>query len=251
MAQVLAVISGKGGTGKTSLCAGVASCLAMEGQRVLCVDLDVGLRNLDIALGMADMAVLPFTSVMRGEYSLQQASQHPTIGNLSMLTAPVTESAEAVDTEAFERLITQARDGFDWILLDAPAGVGRLFRMAVRCADEAMLVTLPGPASQRDAAHTAELLLQERQIPARLVVNRAVPKLFACMRSTVDDVMDGVGLPLLGVVPDDASVTLAAAEGKPLVQYTYHGAALGLPAYRKAAVRTARSVDENYPIMRT
>lgn len=115
MAQVLAVISGKGGTGKTSLCAGVASCLAMEGQRVLCVDLDVGLRNLDIALGMADMAVLPFTSVMRGEYSLQQASQHPTIGNLSMLTAPVTESAEAVDTEAFERLITQARDGFDWI----------------------------------------------------------------------------------------------------------------------------------------
>lgn len=143
MAQVLAVISGKGGTGKTSLCAGVASCLAMEGQRVLCVDLDVGLRNLDIALGMADMAVLPFTSVMRGEYSLQQASQHPTIGNLSMLTAPVTESAEAVDTEAFERLITQARDGFDWILLDAPAGVGRLFRMAVRCADEAMLVTLP------------------------------------------------------------------------------------------------------------
>ena len=181
MAQVLAVISGKGGTGKTSLCAGVASCLAMEGQRVLCVDLDVGLRNLDIALGMADMAVLPFTSVMRGEYSLQQASQHPTIGNLSMLTAPVTESAEAVDTEAFERLITQARDGFDWILLDAPAGVGRLFRMAVRCADEAMLVTLPGPASQRDAAHTAELLLQERQIPARLVVNRAVPKLFARM----------------------------------------------------------------------
>ena len=187
MAQVLAVISGKGGTGKTSLCAGVASCLAMEGQRVLCVDLDVGLRNLDIALGMADMAVLPFTSVMRGEYSLQQASQHPTIGNLSMLTAPVTESAEAVDTEAFERLITQARDGFDWILLDAPAGVGRLFRMAVRCADEAMLVTLPGPASQRDAAHTAELLLQERQIPARLVVNRTVPKLFACMRSTAWD----------------------------------------------------------------
>lgn len=82
MAQVLAVISGKGGTGKTSLCAGVASCLAMEGQRVLCVDLDVGLRNLDIALGMADMAVLPFTSVMRGEYSLQQASQHPTTESL-------------------------------------------------------------------------------------------------------------------------------------------------------------------------
>ena len=143
-----------------------------------------------------------------------------------MLTAPVTEDAETVDAEAFGRLLAQASSSYDWILLDAPAGVGRLFRMAVRCADEAMLVTLPGPASQRDAARTAELLLQERDIPARLVVNRAVPKLFARMNATVDDVMDGVGLPLLGVVPDDASVTLAAAEGKPLVQYTYHGAAL-------------------------
>ncbi len=226
LAQVLAVISGKGGTGKTSLCAGVASCLAMEGQRVLCVDLDVGLRNLDIALGMSDMAVLPFTSVMRGEYSLQQVSQHPTIENLALLTAPVTEDAETVDTETFGKLLDEARGSYDWILLDAPAGVGSLFRMAIRFADEAMLVTLAGPASQRDAARTAELLLQERQIPARLVVNRAVPKLFARMRATVDDVMDGVGLPLLGIVPDDASVTLAAAEGKPLVQYTYHGAAL-------------------------
>ena len=192
VAQVLAVISGKGGTGKTSLCAGIASCLAMDGLRVLCIDLDVGLRNLDIALGMQDVAVLPFTALMRGEYSLQQATQHPTIGNLSMLTAPVTESAEAVDTEAFERLITQARDGFDWILLDAPAGVGALFRMATRYADEATVVALADPASQRDAARAAELLLQEREIPARLIVNRAIPRLFARMHATVDDVMDEV-----------------------------------------------------------
>ena len=163
LAQVLAVISGKGGTGKTSLCAGVASCLAMEGRRVLCVDLDVGLRNLDIALGMSDMAVLPFTSVMRGEYSLQQVSQHPTIENLALLTAPVTEDAETVDTETFGKLLAEARGSYDWILLDAPAGVGSLFRMAIRFADEAMLVTLAGPASQRDAARTAELLRQERQ----------------------------------------------------------------------------------------
>ena len=97
MAQVLAVISGKGGTGKTSLCAGIASCLAMEGQKILCIDLDVGLRNLDIALGMSDTAVLPFTAVMRGEYSLQQATAHPTIRDLWMLTAPVTEDPETID----------------------------------------------------------------------------------------------------------------------------------------------------------
>lgn len=226
MAEVLAVISGKGGTGKTSLCAAVASCLAMEGQRVLCIDLDVGLRNLDIALGMSDTAVLPFTAVMRGEYSLQQASAHPTIGNLSMLTAPVTERPESIDEAAFGGLLTQAREQYNWILLDAPAGVGTLFYMAVRAADEAAVVTLAGPAAQRDAARAAELLLLERQIPARLIVNRTSPRLFARMHATVDDVMDGVGLPLLGIVPDDASVTLAAAEGKPLVQYTFRGAAL-------------------------
>ena len=226
LAQVLAVISGKGGTGKTSLCAGIASCLAMDGLRVLCIDLDVGLRNLDIALGMQDVAVLPFTALMRGEYSLQQATQHPTLANLFLLTAPVTEDPETIDADAFGRLLDAARDAFDWILLDAPAGVGALFRMATRYADEAAVVALADPASQRDAARAAELLLQEREIPARLIVNRAIPRLCARMHATVDDVMDGVGLPLLGVVPDDTSVTLAAAEGKPLVQYTYHGAAL-------------------------
>ena len=226
VAQVLAVISGKGGTGKTSLCAGIASCLAMDGLRVLCIDLDVGLRNLDIALGMQDVAVLPFTALMRGEYSLQQATQHPTLANLFLLTAPVTEDPETIDADAFGRLLDAARDAFDRILLDAPAGVGALFRMATRYADEAAVVALADPASQRDAARAAELLLQEREIPARLIVNRAIPRLFARMHATVDDVMDGVGLPLLGVVPDDTAVTLAAAEGKPLVQYTYHGAAL-------------------------
>ena len=226
LADVLAVISGKGGTGKTSLCAAIASCMAMEGLRVLCIDLDVGLRNLDIALGMSDVAVIPFTAVMRGEYSLQQASAHPTIANLHMLTAPVTERAEDIDEAAFASLIGEARTQYDWILLDAPAGVGTLFRLAVRCADEAVVVTLAGPAAQRDAARAAELMLLERSIPARLIVNRASPRMFARMHATVDDVMDGVGLPLIGVVPDDASVTLAAAEGKPLVQYTFRGAAL-------------------------
>ena len=145
VAQVLAVISGKGGTGKTSLCAGIASCLAMDGLRVLCIDLDVGLRNLDIALGMQDGAVLPFTALRRGEYSLQQATQHPTLANLFLLTAPVTEDPETIDADAFGRLLDAARDAFDWILLDAPAGVGALFRMATRYADEAAVVALADP----------------------------------------------------------------------------------------------------------
>ena len=91
MAQIVSLISGKGGTGKTSLCAGIAACLARDGFRVLAIDLDVGLRNLDIALGMADEAALPFTAVMRGETPIEQATPHPSQSRLSLLTAPVRE----------------------------------------------------------------------------------------------------------------------------------------------------------------
>ena len=227
MGQILAVLSGKGGTGKTSLLAGIASCLAMEGQQVLCIDLDIGLRNLDIALGMADEPILPFTSIMRGEYSLTQASQHPSIENLWVLTAPVTESAQDVDAAEFGRFLRSAKKQYDWVLLDAPAGIGSGFELAQAYADQAILVALADPASCRDAAVTADRLLQKREIPLHLVVNRVNRRLFAAMKSTIDDIMDGVGVQLLGVVPEDTDVPLAAAAGKPLVQRTYRGAALG------------------------
>lgn len=227
LGQILAVLSGKGGTGKTSLLAGIAACLAMEGERVLCIDLDVGLRNLDIALGMADEPILPFTSIMRGEYPLSQAAKHPTVENLWMLTAPVTESASDVDPAAFGKFLRSAKKQYDWILLDAPAGIGSGFELAQVYADQAILVALADPATCRDAAFTADRLLQKREIPLHLVVNRVNRRLYAAMKSTIDDIMDSVGLQLLGIVPEDSDIPLAAAEGKPLVQRTYRGAALG------------------------
>ena len=226
MGQVLAVISGKGGTGKTSLCAGVAGCLCMEGASVLCIDADLGLRNLDISLGMASEAGLAFTDVMQGGYTLDQAPYAAGLAKLQLLTAPVSVKPEELDPTRFEALIEQARQRYDWVLIDAPAGVGTGFELAVRFADELMVVCLADPASQRDAGRAAEIALNKRQIPARLVVNRVSPKLFQKMRATIDDVMDSVGLPLLGIVPEDADVTLAAVEGKPLCQYTYQGASL-------------------------
>ena len=225
MAQIVSVISGKGGTGKTSLCAGLAACLAREGSRVLCIDLDVGLRNLDIALGMADEAALPFTAVMRGETPLSQATPHPTQSGLYLLTAPVTETMESIGIRAFGALLREAKSAYDWVLIDAPAGLGRGFQLATGFADEAIVVTLADPASQRDAARATELLLAKRDIPVRMAVNRVSPKLFAKMQSTVDDVMDLVGLPLLGLVPEDPSVVLAAAAGRLLIDFTEQGAA--------------------------
>lgn len=216
MGQVLAVISGKGGTGKTSLCACVACCLAADGKTVLCIDADAGLRNLDLSLGMAREPALPFTAVMRGEYSLEQAAVHPAFPNLRFLTAPVTEQPEELETELFATLLRQARERFDWVLIDAPAGVGAGFRLAVGEADLAMVVTGGDPAALRDGARAAELLAQVSDAQAKIVVNRIRRRFFKRTQFTVDDCMDTVGLPLLGIVPEDEAVALAAAAGRPL-----------------------------------
>ena len=120
MGQVLAVISGKGGTGKTSVCAGVAGCLCMEGARVLCIDADLGLRNLDISLGMASEAGLTFLDVMRGDYAIEQAPRAAGLPGLQLLTAPVSVKADEIDRGAFEALIHDAKERYDWVLTDAP-----------------------------------------------------------------------------------------------------------------------------------
>ena len=151
MGQVLAVISGKGGTGKTSVCAGVAGCLCMEGARVLCIDADLGLRNLDISLGMASEAGLSFLDVMRGDYAIEQAPRAAGLPGLQLLTAPVSVKADEIDRGAFEALIHDAKERYDWVLIDAPAGVGAGFELAVRFADELMVVCLadPRPSAMR------------------------------------------------------------------------------------------------------
>lgn len=226
MGQILAVVSGKGGTGKTSLCAGIACCLASEGQRVLCMDADIGLRNLDISLGLEQEPTLPFTAVMRGDYPLSCASVHPSYPTLHFLTAPVTEQPETIDPALFSAMLQDVRANYDWCLIDAPAGIGAGFRLAVQDADLAIVVTGSDPASLRDGARTAQALEQYSKAGARIVVNRIRKKFFQRTRSTVDDCMDLVGLPLLGIVPDDETVVLAAAKGVPLCQSTKKGAAL-------------------------
>lgn len=224
MGQIAAVVSGKGGTGKTTLCAAVASCLAAQGRRVLCVDLDVGLRNLDISLGLASEATVTFQDVLRGSYTAAQAPEHPRIPGLHLLTAPVSESPEQVDPAAFCAMLQAAAEEYDWILLDAPAGIGAGFRLAIARADRAIVVAGADPGSLRDAACTSTLVRRDGPSDTRLVVNRVSPRLFRRIRTTVDDMMDETGLPLLGLVPEDYHVLLAAARGEPLVLCGRHGA---------------------------
>ena len=225
MGELIAVLSGKGGTGKTSLCAGIATALAQQGENVLCIDCDVGLRNLDIALGMTDAGALSFADVYGGEYALSQASAHRDFSNLRFLTAPVNCQAEDVDREAFAALLWEARRSFSYIFLDAPAGIDAGFRLCASFADRVILVTNSDLASIRDAGHTADLLETMGKCHTRVVVNRLNEKLFSATARTVDDLMDEVGLPLLGIVPEDMNVPLAAAFSQPLLRYTRKGAA--------------------------
>lgn len=219
MGEAIAVISGKGGTGKTSFCAGVSVALAVSGRKILCIDCDVGLRNLDIPLGMSDVGALSFRDVCEGGYPLSRASVHPQFDNLSFLTAPMNCAAEEIDPAGFAEMIRSARQQFDYVFLDAPAGMDAGFRLAVQNADRCVLVTGSDPASIRDAGHTAETLELMGKHHVRLVVNRIRPKMVAAMALTVDDVMDQAGLPLLGIVPEDPNITFAAAFGKPLLSY--------------------------------
>lgn len=219
MGELIAVLSGKGGTGKTSLCAGIATALAQQGENVLCIDCDVGLRNLDIALGMSDSCSLSFADLFGGEYTLAQATSHRDFPTLRFLTAPVNCRAEDVDREAFAALLKKARRIFSYIFLDAPAGIDAGFRLCAAFADRVILVTNSDPGSIRDAGHTADLLETMGKSETRVVVNRLNGKMFSATSRTVDDLMDEVGLPLLGIVPEDMNIPLAAAFGTPLLCY--------------------------------
>ena len=223
--EVIAVLSGKGGTGKTSVCAGIATALSESGLRVLAIDCDVGLRNLDISLGIADRAALSFLDISERRYSFDQIMAHPRYPSLYFLTAPMTRTPENISEAAIIVMLRQARSLYDYILLDAPAGVDAGFRLAASGADRCILVTGSDPASIRDAERTADILELMGKRQTRLVVNRVNPKMVSTMNLTIDDVMDSAGLPLLGIVPEDSNVTLAASFGTPLLHQTKKGAA--------------------------
>ena len=195
MGEVISVISGKGGTGKTTICAAVATCLAVDGKRVLCIDADIGLRNLDIALGMAELPLAAFTDVLHGHCNLSDAAEHPQFPGLFLLTAPVRENEDLISADGFRELLDQARRDFDFCLIDAPAGIGAGFRLATRFADRCLVISTPDPASMRDAGCAADLLILDGKETLQLIVNRCAPRMFSKMELTVDDIMDDVGLP--------------------------------------------------------
>ena len=240
MGELIAVLSGKGGTGKTSICAAVAIALASSGAKVLCIDCDVGLRNLDISLGLSDGAALSFRDVSEGGYALDQAARHPDYPNLAFLTAPMNLRVDQINVEAFRAMLLSARSQFDYILLDAPAGVEGGFQLTSSAADRFIVVTGSGPAAVRDATRVGQLLELAGKQDVRLLVNRVDRTVLAILDQTIDDVMDAAGLPLIGVVLEDPDVVMAAANGVSLLRYNKRSGTV------KAFRRIARRI-QGYP----
>lgn len=245
MGTIIAVTSGKGGTGKTTSVGAIASCLAALGHKTLCLDADVGLKNLDITLGLSDFAVLDFNDVIKRRISLEDALiEHPRIKNLYFLTAPALLRPEDIELADMQLLISQIKEKFEYCLIDSPAGVGAGFRLAVTGCDMAIVVTTGDTSSLRDGQRVVQELHGLGLKDIRLLVNRIRPKLFRRIKATVDDIIDTVGVRLLGLVAEDEAVMIAANLETPLVLYEDKNAAM---QYLRIA---RRIIGEDIPIKR-
>ena len=227
MGQVIAVVSGKGGTGKTSFVSLTGTALAQLGKKTLVLDCDIGLRNLDLYLGMSDRALMDFSDVIARRVTLADAAvPHPYYPNLHLLTAPVRVEGDEPDSAAFAALLEEIRVQFDFCLIDAPAGLGSAFRLAAENADRAIVLSTAEASSLRDAQRTVMELHDFPQGKLHLVVNRVRRRLLKSLHSNLDDAIDAAGLPLLGVVPEDENIPARLSQGNLHCLCEFAGASL-------------------------
>jgi len=237
MGKVIAVASGKGGTGKTTAVAAISSCLAVLGHKTLCIDFDAQLRNLDLALGMTDFAIMDFMDVVSGRMDLMAAcSESPKIPNLFFLSAPTSSISEDIDIPALKSMFDHIRENFDYCLVDSPSGIGSGFQLAHCNADMSLIVTTGELASMRDANRTANAVRESGVSNLRLLVNRVLPRNYKKIKTTLDDVIDTVGVQLIGVIPEDKNIFLALHNNTPIILYRKRASAYDfLDAARRIA----------------
>ena len=217
-ARRIVLTSGKGGVGKTTTTANLGAVLAKRGHRVVLVDADIGLRNLDLVLGVEKRIVFDLVEVVEGRCQLRQALiKDKRLENLSILPAAQTRDKTSITELQFADVIEQIAEICDFVLIDCPAGIEHGFRNAIAGASEAIVVTTPEVSAIRDADRVIGKL-QERGLPLRLIVNRLRPEM---VRSgdmlSVDDVTDILSAELLGIIPDDEEVIETTNKGEPIV----------------------------------
>ena len=214
--RAIVITSGKGGVGKTTTTANVGAALGAAGASVVLVDADVGLRNLDIVLGLEARVRHHVLDVLEGHVTLDEALvTDKRVPSMRLLAAAQTREKDEVDTAAFRDLIGSLRDRFDYVLIDCPAGIEKGFTNAIAGADEAIVVCTPEVSAVRDADRVVGLLGDERAV--KLIVNRLRPALVRRGKMlSVDDVNGILRLPLLGVVTDAPDVIVSTNRGEPV-----------------------------------
>lgn len=220
-ARAIVVTSGKGGVGKTTTTANVGAALAKLGEKVVVIDVDVGLRNLDVVMGLEGRVVFDLIDVLEGRCKLRQAIiKDKRIESLHLLPASQTKDKESLDPARFKETVKLLleEEGFDRVLIDSPAGIEMGFQTAATPAEGALVVVNPEVSSVRDADRIVGLLEAREVRENRLVINRLRPKMVqrGDMLS-VDDVVEILGLKPIGIVPEDEQVLVSTNVGDPLV----------------------------------
>ncbi|MGN1097262.1 MAG: septum site-determining protein MinD [Clostridia bacterium] len=212
MGKVTVVTSGKGGVGKTTTTANLGAALAMRGKRVLLIDTDIGLRNLDIAMGMESGIVYDLVDVVNEVCDFKKAVlRHRDIEGLYLLPAAQTKDKSAVTRAQIKNLLRKLRPEYDFILIDCPAGIEQGFENAVAGADSAIVVTVPELSGIRDADRVIGLLEKQELTDMTLVINRMRPALIKKgLMPDVEDVLSYLSINLLGAVPEDEKIVIAA-----------------------------------------
>jgi septum site-determining protein MinD len=216
--KVITITSGKGGVGKTTAVANLAVALAADGKKVVCIDGDIGLRNLDVVMGLENRIVYDLVDVVEGRCKTRQAMiRDKRMPELFLIPAAQTRDKNAVSPSDMVRLCNELRQETDWILIDSPAGIERGFRNAIAPADRVLIVTNPEMSAVRDADRVVGLLEAEEKGAPSLIVNRLNPAMVkrGDMLS-VDDVYDLLRIDVIGIVPEDENVIVASNRGVPL-----------------------------------
>ncbi len=217
--KIITISSGKGGVGKTTATANLGLSLAMLGKRVTCIDADIGLRNLDVMLGLENRIVYDIINFVEGRCRFRQALvRDKRFPELFMMAAAQTRDKNSITVEDMTRVAREAAEISDYVLIDSPAGIEHGFRYAVAPADLVLIVTIPEVTAVRDADRVIGLLEAEELAPAQLILNRFDPALVRRNEMLdADTVIDLLAIDLIGIVPEDTRVFAAGNQGRPVV----------------------------------
>ena len=246
MGEAIVITSGKGGVGKTTTSANLGTSLALLGKKVCLIDTDIGLRNLDVIMGLENRIIYDLVDVVEGRCKIHQAliKDKHFEDLLYLLPAPQTSDKSAVNEEQMRNLITELRPDYDYIIIDCPAGIEQGFRNAIAGADKAIIVTTPERPAVRDADRIIGLLEKEDHIePPQLIINRIRGHLLQeDEEMDIDGVTDFLKIDLLGIIPDDDGVIVAANKKEPIAYDPNNRVSL---AYRNIA---RRILGESVPL---